>query len=136
MGRWSWALGVVGLRGHRACPEHLVLAWMNAWDSSCMVPRAMCGVRSLLVIATCLLHHCSTSPAAFPVHAFSQVAFPDGHRTLCLIPARFHKKLWIKNGSYVILDNVEGADAAVTGQIATVLYANHVKQLKKMEGVW
>ena len=65
-----------------------------------------------------------------------EVTFPDGKCTLCLIPARFHKKLWIKRGNYLIIENVEEADAAVTGQVVHVLFADHVKQLKKIEGVW
>lgn len=65
-----------------------------------------------------------------------EVKFPDGKCTLCLIPARFHKKLWIKRGNYLIIENVEEADAAVTGQVVHVLFADHVKQLKKIEGVW
>lgn len=65
-----------------------------------------------------------------------QVEFPDGRRTLCLIPAKFHKKLWIKNGNFLVVEAVEGVDAAVTGQIVQVLYAEHVKQLQRMPGVW
>lgn len=65
-----------------------------------------------------------------------QVQFPDGKRTLCLIPARFHKKLWIKRGNYLIIENVEETDAAVTGQVVQVLFTDHVKQLKKIEGIW
>ncbi len=65
-----------------------------------------------------------------------EVQFPDGKRTLCLIPARFHKKLWIKRGNYLIIENAEETDAAVTGQVVHVLFADHVKQLKKIQGVW
>lgn len=53
-----------------------------------------------------------------------------------MIPARFHKKLWIKNGNYLVIESVEDVDAAVTGQIVQVLYADHVKQLQRMPGVW
>lgn len=66
----------------------------------------------------------------------AQVEFPDGRRTLCLIPAKFHKKLWIKNGNFLVVEAAEGVDAAVTGQIVQVLYAEHVKQLQRMPGVW
>lgn len=36
----------------------------------------------------------------------------------------------------MIIENVEDVDAAVTGQIVNVLFADDVKQLKKKEGVW
>jgi probable RNA-binding protein EIF1AD len=66
-----------------------------------------------------------------------QVAFPDGRTTLCLLPAKFHKKLWIKKGNYLIVteDGAE-ADGRVTGEILAVLFGDHVKQLKRMPGVW
>jgi probable RNA-binding protein EIF1AD len=66
----------------------------------------------------------------------AQVEFPDGHTTLCLLPAKFHKKLWIKKGNYLIIEDTADADARVTGQILAVLFADHVKQLKRMQGVW
>ncbi|KAI3430572.1 hypothetical protein D9Q98_005165 [Chlorella vulgaris] len=66
-----------------------------------------------------------------------EVAFPDGRTTLCLLPAKFHKKLWIKKGNYLIVteDGAE-ADGRVTGEILAVLFGDHVKQLKRMPGVW
>lgn len=74
-----------------------------------------------------------TAPPPLP----PQVGFPDGRRTLVLLPARFHKKLWIKRGNYLIVEeSCEGGDAAVTGQIVHVLFADDVKQLKKVPGVW
>ena len=67
----------------------------------------------------------------------AQVQFPDGRRTLCLLPAKFHKKVWIKRGNYLIIESMTAeVEAAVTGQIIHVLYADHVKQLKKSAGVW
>ncbi len=65
--------------------------------------------------------------------------FPDGRSTLCLLPAKFHKKLWVKNGNYLIVEDAPeaaGEGSRVTGQILAVLFADHVKQLKRMEGVW
>jgi Translation initiation factor 1A / IF-1 len=87
-------------------------------------------------IASDRLTSSSPVPASVYCSSLTQVQFPDGKRTLCLIPARFHKKLWIKRGNYLIVENVEEADAAVTGQIINVLFTDHVKQLKKLEGVW
>jgi probable RNA-binding protein EIF1AD len=69
----------------------------------------------------------------------AQVEFADGRRTLCLLPAKFHKKIWIKRGTFLIIQTIESSelgDSAITGQITQVLYADHVKQLKRMVGVW
>lgn len=75
--------------------------------------------------------HIPTAPAPAP-----QVEYPGGRTTLCLLPAKFHKKLWIKKGSFLYVEGVEDADARVTGQIVRVLYDDDVKQLKRMGGVW
>jgi hypothetical protein len=64
------------------------------------------------------------------------VQFASGRNTLCLLPAKFPKKLWVKVGTFLIVEDVEDADSRVTGQIVHVLYEEHVKQLKKMPGVW
>ena len=34
-----------------------------------------------------------------------QVEFPDGRATLCLLPAMFHKKLWVKKGNYLVVED-------------------------------
>lgn len=65
-----------------------------------------------------------------------QVEFPDGKRTLCIIPAKFHKKLWIRNGSYLMVEADRDIEAAVSGQVTRVLFDEHVKQLQRMPGVW
>lgn len=65
-----------------------------------------------------------------------QVEFPEGRKTLCLLPAKFHKKLWINRGTFLIVEDFEDAESRVTGQIINVLYDDHVKQLKKYDGVW
>ncbi|GAB4820131.1 hypothetical protein N2152v2_007177 [Parachlorella kessleri] len=65
-----------------------------------------------------------------------EVEYPDGRSTLCLLPAKFHKKLWIKKGSFLYIEAVAEADSSVTGQIVRVLYEDDVKQLKKVPGVW
>lgn len=62
--------------------------------------------------------------------------FPDGRKTLARIPARFHKKLWIKTGAFLIVDHDADAEGGVTAEIAAVLYADHVKQLQRIPGVW
>ena len=65
--------------------------------------------------------------------------FPDGRRTLAMLPARFNKKLWVRRGGYLIVD--EAADAAagagaVSALIVHVLYAEGVRALRKLPGVW
>ncbi len=82
-----------------------------------------------------------------------QVAYPDGRQTLCLLPNKFNKKLWVKRGGYLLIEEGSavnaGADAPaetasqsqastgkVTGTIVAVLYDDHIRQLKKFPGVW
>jgi translation initiation factor IF-1 len=76
------------------------------------------------------------APPSLAPPTTAQVEFPDGRTTLCLMPAKFHKKLWIKNGNYLIVEEEAGAEGRVTGQILAVLFTDHVKQLRKMPGVW
>ena len=76
-------------------------------------------------------YHCA--PAHPPP---KQVEFPYGKRTLCIIPAKFHKKLWIRNGSYLMVEADRNIEAAVSGQVTRVLFDEHVKQLQRMPGVW
>ena len=56
-----------------------------------------------------------------------------------MLPARFNKKLWVRRGGYLIVD--EAADAAagtgaVSALIVHVLYAEGVRTLRKLPGVW
>ena len=66
-----------------------------------------------------------------------QAETADGRDLLCFLPAKFNKKLWIKRGGYII---VEEGDAdvqdKVTATIVKVLYEQDVKALKKISGVW
>lgn len=75
---------------------------------------------------------CSSDPHPLA----TQVEYPDGTNTLCLLPAKFHKKIWIKCGNYLIIEDTPDADARVTGQIVSVLYYDHVKQLKRLGTIW
>jgi probable RNA-binding protein EIF1AD len=69
-----------------------------------------------------------------------QVEYPDGVTTLCMMPARFNRKLWVKRGGFLIIESSPQAQqdksSCVTGTICAVLYEEHIKQLKKMPGVW
>lgn len=56
-----------------------------------------------------------------------------------MMPARFNKKLWVRRGGYLIIEDSPeaGTDGdAVTGTIVAVLYDDHVKELKRLPGVW
>ncbi len=71
-----------------------------------------------------------------PANTHAQVEYPDGRTTLCLLPSKFHKKFWIKRGTFLIIEAAEGVEDRISGQIVGVLYEAHVKRLKRMEGVW
>eukprot|EP00878_Enallax_costatus_P043174 GHUV01050954.1.p1 GENE.GHUV01050954.1~~GHUV01050954.1.p1 ORF type:complete len:213 (+),score=64.13 GHUV01050954.1:141-779(+) len=57
-----------------------------------------------------------------------------------MMPAKFNRKLWVRRGGYLIIEpSLEGeqdANSRVTGTICTVSYDEHIKQLRKMPGVW
>ncbi|KAF6259225.1 hypothetical protein COO60DRAFT_1030707 [Scenedesmus sp. NREL 46B-D3] len=69
-----------------------------------------------------------------------EVEYPNGATTLCMMPAKFNRKLWVRRGGYLIIEPSpeaeQDAGSRVTATIAAVLYEEHVKQLKKMQGVW
>ncbi|KAI8471821.1 MAG: hypothetical protein J3K34DRAFT_520188 [Monoraphidium minutum] len=69
-----------------------------------------------------------------------EVEHPDGRATLVLMPARFNKKLWVRRGGFLIIDESaeaqEDASSRVTGTIVSVLYDEHVRKLQKLPGVW
>lgn len=65
----------------------------------------------------------SSTVSCFQVPAcIVQVETADQRQLLCLLPARFHKKLWIRRGSFVIIreGNAEG-EAKVTATIEAIL---------------
>ena len=54
-----------------------------------------------------------------------------------MLPAKFNKKLWIRRGGYLIIDQgKQDGDNRVTGSIVAVLYEPDVRALKKLPGVW
>lgn len=66
-----------------------------------------------------------------------QAETADGRSLLCYLPAKFNKKLWIKRGGYLIVEEGDSdADDKVTATIVKVLYEQDVKELKKLPGVW
>ncbi|KAG1680995.1 hypothetical protein FOA52_009954 [Chlamydomonas sp. UWO 241] len=67
-----------------------------------------------------------------------EVELRNGRNTLVLMPAKFIKKLWVRKGGFVVIEQQAEAEEAghkVTGTIATILYEEHIKELKK-QGVW
>lgn len=72
----------------------------------------------------------------WPGHA-TQVKLPGGEQTLCVLPAKFNKKLWIKRGGYLIIEHGDVDPAqSVTGTITAVLYEQDIRNLKSQPGVW
>lgn len=71
---------------------------------------------------------------------YPQVEYADGSTTLCMMPAKFNRKLWVRRGGFLIVESSPEAQqdkgSRVTGTICAVLYDEHIKQLKKMPGVW
>ena len=79
--------------------------------------------------------HALVLPSDCPI--FTQAETADGRDLLCFLPAKFNKKLWIKRGGFVVVEEGDaGAEDKVTATIVKVLYEQDVKALKKMDGVW
>mmetsp|Transcript_3392 Transcript_3392/g.5795 ORF Transcript_3392/g.5795 Transcript_3392/m.5795 type:complete len:172 (+) Transcript_3392:271-786(+) len=64
-----------------------------------------------------------------------EAELPDGVVTLCRMPQKFNKMLWVKKGTFVVVKLGDFEDK-VNGEVVQVLYADHVKQFKKERGVW
>jgi len=62
-----------------------------------------------------------------------EVQFANGSSTLCLLPSKFNKKLWIRKGGLVVVEEtvLEATDAKVTGSIVHVLYPDQIKALRR-----
>lgn len=64
-----------------------------------------------------------------------------GDNTLCLLPAKFQKTIWIKTGTIVIVDEADRekaleAGSKVTGTISRVLLEDQVRALRKSTSWW
>ncbi|CAI5987846.1 unnamed protein product [Closterium sp. NIES-65] len=64
------------------------------------------------------------------------IELEDGSGTamLCMLPAKFHRMLWLKRGSFVVADvsaaeEVDKAGGRVRGSITAVLFDHHIKEL-------
>ncbi|BBM98025.1 probable RNA-binding protein EIF1AD [Marchantia polymorpha subsp. ruderalis] len=65
-----------------------------------------------------------------------EVEDADAQKTLCMLPAKFHKSMWIKRGNFVLVDEGDREKAReagnkVTGTVAQVLYDEHLRELRK-----
>ncbi|KAF9585382.1 hypothetical protein BGW38_002639 [Lunasporangiospora selenospora] len=66
-----------------------------------------------------------------------EVQFPDGQEILVNLPPKFRNLVWVKRGSYVIVQPAEEEEqkTKVAGDIVAVLFQDHVKQYKQ-NGIW
>ncbi|KAF9314533.1 putative RNA-binding protein eif1ad [Podila horticola] len=65
-----------------------------------------------------------------------EVQFPDGAEILVNLPPKFRSLVWVKRGSYVIIEPAEEEDKTkVAGDIAAVLFPDHIKKYKQ-QGIW
>lgn len=62
-----------------------------------------------------------------------EVSLEDGSTTLCMIPSKFNKKVWIRVGGILIIDRpvpLDG-DAKITSNVISVLSPKDLKILSK-----
>ncbi|CAG8518737.1 5562_t:CDS:2 [Dentiscutata heterogama] len=65
-----------------------------------------------------------------------EVQYYDGTVTLCILPPKFRSLVWVKRGSYVIIEPLEPDKVKkIGGEIVHILFPEHVKHLKS-EGIW
>ena len=86
-----------------------------------------------------LLTHPSFAPAALSSKMNKQVERPDKSTCMVLLPAKFHKKMWIKRGGFLIVrapPEAAASGARLAGEVERVLYEQEVSGLKGMAGVW
>ncbi|KAG0303636.1 putative RNA-binding protein eif1ad [Dissophora globulifera] len=64
------------------------------------------------------------------------VQFSDGDELLVNLPPKFRSLVWVKRGSYVIIQPADEDDRTkVGGDITAVLFPDHIKQYKQ-DGIW
>lgn len=64
----------------------------------------------------------------------------DLEECLCLLPAKFSKRFWVKRGNFVVIEFTVAKDHStggkIKGTITHILYPDHVKELKKDRSLW
>ncbi|KAG0290046.1 putative RNA-binding protein eif1ad [Linnemannia gamsii] len=65
-----------------------------------------------------------------------EVQFSDNQELLVNLPPKFRSLVWVKRGSYVIIEPAEEEDKTkVGGDIIAVLFPDHIKHYKQ-QGIW
>ncbi|KAG0367885.1 hypothetical protein BC939DRAFT_439387 [Gamsiella multidivaricata] len=65
-----------------------------------------------------------------------EVQFLEGQELLVNLPPKFRSLVWVKRGSYVIIQPAEEEDKTkVEGDIVAVLFPDHIKQYRQ-QGIW
>ncbi|KAF9992228.1 hypothetical protein BGZ80_004139 [Entomortierella chlamydospora] len=65
-----------------------------------------------------------------------EVQFKNGEEILVNLPPKFRSLVWVKRGSYVIIQPAEEEDKTkVSGDIVAILFPDHIKQYKQ-QGIW
>ena len=67
------------------------------------------------------------------------VMLPDGFEALVILPAKFHKKIWVRKGSFVIVQVIQDetddrGERTFNGEISRVLLKDDEKHLRCLEG--
>lgn len=66
-----------------------------------------------------------------------EVEFEDGTSSLVLLPARFNKKLWIRSGTFLVVEQQSGKETGdkgrISGTIEDVLYKNDIDHLRRQK---
>ena len=96
-------------------------AQRTVFPCSCTALPLQCSRANVISSSTPSCHQ-------FPVCAV-QVETADQRQLLCLLPARFHKKLWIRRGSFVIIreGNAAEGEAKVTATIEAILQVQSIE---------
>ncbi|TPX70829.1 hypothetical protein SpCBS45565_g01484 [Spizellomyces sp. 'palustris'] len=70
----------------------------------------------------------------YVVQVPAEVKRTDEPTLLVSLPSKFRKLIWVKRGSFVIIQKEEGT-TKIAGEIVHVLFLDHIKHLKT-EGLW
>mmetsp|Transcript_5375 Transcript_5375/g.7549 ORF Transcript_5375/g.7549 Transcript_5375/m.7549 type:complete len:163 (-) Transcript_5375:28-516(-) len=64
-----------------------------------------------------------------------QIRFPDSSVTLCQIPNKFRKLIWIKKGNYVLVrePKILSTDRKIRAQIEHVLFPDQIKHIQQLQ---
>jgi len=67
-----------------------------------------------------------------------EVEYPNGTKIVCLIPAKFRKAVWIRRGSYAIIDPLKEQDqsaqnAKIKGILAHLILYEQLKDLMQVD---